>query len=139
MDKKSLKHRLLDHFKPGFFLTKITRRADILALLQSLHPVVTEHPLIRIGPAGDGGYLVPDDLEGIKACFSPGVSTSSDFELDCAERGMQIYLADYSVDGPATQHPNFHFKKKFVGATTSEIFMTMADWVAQSGIPQEAD
>lgn len=139
MNKKPLKHRLLDRFKPGFFLTKITRRPDLLALIKSLRPISTEHPLVRVGPPGDGGYLIPDDLVGIRACFSPGVSTSSDFELDCAERGMKIFLADYSVDGPATEHPNFHFQKKFIGATSSEIFMTMADWVAHSGIDASAD
>lgn len=36
--------------------------------------------LIRLGPNGDGGYLVPDDLTGIEACFSPGVCATSEFE-----------------------------------------------------------
>jgi hypothetical protein len=134
MNKTTLKRRLLDRFRPRFFITRITRRRDMLELLHSLRPVVTEHPLIRLGPKGDGGYLVPDDIEGIQACFSPGVSNSSDFELACAQRGMQVYMADYSVDGPATAHPNFHFQKKFVGATTSDVFMTMADWIRESGV-----
>ena len=30
-----------------------------------------------IGGAGDGGYLVPDDLDGIEYCFSPGVNLIS--------------------------------------------------------------
>lgn len=137
--KISLKHRLIDAISPRFFPTRLTKRDDMVELLRGLRPVTTEHPLIRLGPAGDGGYLVPDDLDGIQACFSPGVSTSSDFELVCAERGMEVFLADYSVDGPATRHPRFSFRKKFVGATTSEIFMTMADWVAQSGVDPAAD
>jgi len=52
---------------------------------------------------------------------------------------MQIYIADYSVDGPATSHANFHFLKIFVSATTSDVFMTMADWVRQSGIDPKVD
>lgn len=139
MAKKRLKHLLLDHLPTSVFPTKITKRDDLLSLIRDLRPVATEHPLVRVGPSGDGGYLVPDDLEGIGTCFSPGVSMSSDFDLACAQRGMQVHLADYSVNGPAVEHDNFHFRKKFVGATRSEQFMTMADWVGQAGVDPAAD
>ncbi len=132
MAMQLLKNVLADRLCPRLFVTKLTRKEDMLDLIGALKPVTTEHPLIRLGPADDGGYLVPDDLQGINACFSPGVSTSSDFELACAKRGMQIYLADYSVDGPATEHEHFHFIKKFVGSTTSQAVMTMDDWARSS-------
>lgn len=41
--------------------------------------------MIRIGEVHDSSYIIPDDLEGITACFSPGVGPSSSFELDVAE------------------------------------------------------
>ncbi len=50
-------------------------------LADVLRPFDVGHPLIRIGAFSDGGYLVPSDLQGIKACFSPGVSQQSSFEL----------------------------------------------------------
>jgi hypothetical protein len=137
--KKTLKHRLIDILPTGNILTKTTRRADLTGLIGRLHPKDVGIELIRMGPQGDGGYLIPDDLEGIGACFSPGVSTVSDFELGCAQRGMQVYLADYSVDGPATPHDSFSFIKKFVGATTSEQFITLNDWVQQSDIAPDVD
>jgi hypothetical protein len=137
--KKSLRHHLIDILPAGNILTKATKRADLTGLIDRLHPKEVGIELIRMGPQGDGGYLIPDDLEGIAACFSPGVSTVSDFELGCAERGMQVYLADYSVDGPATLHDNFSFIKKYVGATTSEQFITLHDWVKQSGIAPDVD
>ncbi len=136
---KPLKHVLIDRLMPRLFMTKLTKRRDLAGLLGALRPIATEHPLIRLGPAGDGGYLVPDDLEGLSTCFSPGVSTSSDFELACAERGMSVYLADHSVGGPATKHGAFHFTKKFVGATTSDVFMTMDHWVRQAGVDPSGD
>ena len=134
-----LKHALIDRLLPRLFLTKLTKRRDLMGLLDELRPVATEHPLIRLGPAGDGGYLVPDDLGGLSTCLSPGVSTSSGFELACAQRGMRVYLADYSVDGPATQHSAFHFTKKFVGATTSDAFMTMDHWAGHAGVGPSDD
>ena len=88
-----------------------------------------DKPLIRLGPDSDGGYLVPDDLAGIKACFSPGVAQVSGFERDCANLGMQVFLADRSVENPPESHRLFEFTNKFVGVTTSEEFMTLDHWV----------
>ncbi|MCU0317661.1 MAG: hypothetical protein MUC92_13840 [Fimbriimonadaceae bacterium] len=57
----------------------MTSKEDILSLIAKLRPIRGQHELIRLGPDEDGGYLVPDDLEGIVACFSPGVNTVSRF------------------------------------------------------------
>jgi hypothetical protein len=116
----------------GAVVTPQTDPSSVRALIASLSPHTTDRPLIRLGPAGDGGYLVPDDLAEIGACFSPGVSLVSGFERECADRGMQVFLADASVPGPAEQHPNFHFTRKFLGVTTNATFMTLDDWVAAS-------
>ena len=82
------------------------------------------------GPRGDGGYLLPNDLDGIAHAFSPGVSNESGFEAELAERGMQVFLADHSVDGPAVSHPRFVFDKRFVGCVTDERYITLDDWHA---------
>lgn len=118
----------------------VTRRTDtdvLKAFIRKMHPVKSQDfELIRMGPDRDGGYLVPDDLEGIKACFSPGVSFKSKFELDCAERGMKIFLADASVDKPGEMHPSFSFEKKFVGSVSDDLFMTIDEWVEKS-LPED--
>ncbi len=110
----------------------MTDRNELLRLLKRLYPLSTNKELIRLGPKGDGGYLVPDDLAGIQACFSPGVSLVSGFEEDCAELGIKVFLADKSVDGPVTGHELFCFTKKFVGATSNDDFMTLDHWVTSS-------
>ena len=75
--------------------------ARLRALIEKLSPVTCGKELIRLGDDGDGGYLLPDDLGGIAACFSPGVGYSSKFEIDVAARGIRVHMADASVDGPA--------------------------------------
>lgn len=127
--KSSLKSALA---AANIFPTVMTDPDELRSLIRKLRPVQTEKNLIRLGPHGDGGYLVPDDLEGIEACFSPGVSTVSGFESDCAERGMRVFLADKSVDRPPDDHTLFHFTKRFIGAFSNEDFMTMDDWVSSS-------
>jgi len=114
----------------GWHSARRTPREAVLNLLRALRPLDAGIPLIRVGPENDGGYLVPDDLDGIRRAFSPGVSTESGFEAQLADRGMEVFLADYSVDGPAVAHPRFVFDKRFVGCMTDERFITLDDWVA---------
>lgn len=122
--------------KLPFFATRTTEPKLVHELLGKLHPVECGRPLIRMGPEGDGGYLVPDDLKDISACFSPGVSDVAGFELDCANRGMKVLLADASVEKPPCSHPAFKFVKKFIGATTTGKFVSLEDWVAtEAGSP----
>lgn len=106
-----------------------TPRAEVTALMRRLHPRLADAGLIRLGPAGDGGYLVPDDLHGIEACFSPGVGAIVGFERSCAARGMRVFMADGSVDAPIVGDPAYSFLKKFVGAVNSADSITMPDWV----------
>jgi hypothetical protein len=58
------------------YATGVTEKTRIINLIQSLAPQTTDKALIRLGPNKDGGYLVPNDLDGIEACFSPGVSAN---------------------------------------------------------------
>jgi len=115
----------------GKFVTDMTSSDDLHQLIKNLHPVETSKQLLRFGAPNDGGYLIPDDLEGISSCFSPGVAEVSDFENDCAKRGMNVFLADYSVENAARDNSRFHFTKKYIGVTTNDKFMTLDDWVNQ--------
>ena len=123
----------------GAFPTTQTLRVDIERLIGHLQPMSVSLPLVRLGPNGDGGYLVPDDLVGIEACFSPGVAQVSGFELDCAQRGMKVFMADRSVDRPTDSHELFHFLKRYVGAVTNEDFMTVDDWVSNAHLEATSD
>lgn len=109
----------------GVCPTPASSAEAVRALIARVHPIVPEKGLSRIGPAGDGGYLLPDDLDGVEACFSPGVSTQSGFEKECADRGMRVYLADRSVEGPPLDHPLFHFTSTFIGPAPVEGFTTL--------------
>ena len=97
--------------------------------LDMVRPIETEHALIRLGGDADGGYLIPDDLEGIDICFSPGVSTIATFEEDLAARGIRCFLADASVSAPPVQNAFFDFEPKYLGPVTGGQFISLDDWV----------
>jgi hypothetical protein len=113
---------------PGFNVTWQTQREVMLDLIRKLRPVNCGKELIRVGAKGDGGYLIPDDLDGIEYCFSPGVNKTSDFEDQLADRGIRSLLADYSVDAPPLIRPEFTFDKKYLGSANSEQLFTLASW-----------
>ena len=115
------------------FPSKTTKAADLRSLVHSMRVTPIDNELIRVGPKADGGYLVPDCISDIKYCFSPGVAESSDFELSLANRNMEIFLADRSVDAPPITHPNFHFQKKFIASRSSTIdgLMTLDSWYSE--------
>ena len=113
----------------GISVAMQTDKAAVLELVARLHPLVTDHPLIRLGCSGDGGYLVPDDLEGVAACFSPGVDNRATFETSVIERGIPCYLADASVDRAPIKGDLVHFSKNFLGVTNNETTITLDEWV----------
>lgn len=113
-------------------LSELTEKDELKLLLNQLRPVSCDKELIRLGSKRDGGYLVPNDLAGIEACFSPGVGCSSSFEKDCADRGMKVFLADGFVEKPRLDHELFHFTRKNIGILTNDNCMTIDDWVSLS-------
>lgn len=128
MAKQIVKKVLLDF---GLRRSPTTLDRNIELFLSMLKPKSTDHNLIRVGGDSDGGYLVPDDLDGIDGCFSPGVSEIANFELELAERGIPCFLADYSVSGPPISHPLIDFEKKFLGPSSTDIHITLESWMVR--------
>ena len=120
---------------------EITPKDKVISLIETLKPIKTNFDLIRLGPKADGGYLVPNDLDNINACFSPGVAEVSEFELDCYNKGMQLFLADKSVAKPnlGIKEDKYSFLKKYIGITNNDDFITMDEWVKSNGINSDDD
>lgn len=105
--------------------------ADALKLLK---PTATQFKLIRIGGNQDGAYLVPDDLEGIKACFSPGVESKKYFEDELSNNyNIQCHMCDFSTDEDLFKtllvNNKQTFEKKWVGTTNNDSTLTLESWV----------
>lgn len=103
----------------------------LAALAAKLAPRKTNLELIRLGLPTDGGYLVPNDLDGVVACFSPGVSNYAHFEQDLQNRfGIGSHQADYSVEGPPAGFTPLSFTKKYLGSRNDAQFITLESWVS---------
>lgn len=105
------------------------RERELRGILDKLRPLKFNGSLARFGPNWDGGYMLPKDVHQVDVVFSPGVSSSSTFELAFASLGIPCFLADASVDGPLQNHELFNFQKKFLGSSEASNIITLESWV----------
>ena len=92
------------------------------------------YKLIRLGGRGDGAYLIPDDLENIQACFSPGVCNSKFFEDDLTNFfNIKCHLCDFSTDLNKLSTPIIEekqtFEKKWLDVNQEKDSITLDNWV----------
>ncbi|TIL54865.1 FkbM family methyltransferase [Mesorhizobium sp.] len=121
------------------WIERSTHRRELEELIHSLRARATVAPLIRIGPVGDGGYLLPNDLDGVTACVSPGVSFEVGFDQAMADRAIDVYMADASVEGPPQANDRFHFTKKFIDIVEDERHMRLDTMCASILNPSDGD
>jgi hypothetical protein len=105
-------------------------------LLEVLRPKPCPFPLLRIGGEGDGAYLVPDDLQGLQACLSPGVQNRKDFEDELVLRhGIPCHMCDYSSDESGFTTPLIPglqtFRKAWLDAAGTPDSITLDSWVQE--------
>lgn len=124
--------------RQGAWIGRTTDLHLVREFISTIKPKTTNHELVRFGGERDGGYLIPDDLDGIAGCFSAGVGNVSDFERDVADKGIRCFLADYSVDGPPIHHDLFDFEKKYVGTRNDDRYMTLQTWIGRKA-PENGD
>lgn len=102
--------------------------------LNKLMPQPCPVNLIRIGGCRDGAYLVPNDLDGIEACFSPGVNNFKYFEDELSLRfGIKCHMCDFSSDIENFETPLINrmqsFEKKWLDIDGGAESITLEEWV----------
>ncbi len=134
-----MRDALIDFFKNlllrlNFFVSRTTNKEKLKFFFNKIRPVTSNHKLIRMGGDEDGGYLVPDDLNGMQTCFSPGVNFAAHFENELAGRGIKSYLADFSVEKAPITNEFFSFEKIFIGFENQPNFINLEHWIQKNAI-----
>lgn len=115
-------------------------RTAVREALDLLTPWDAGVELVRVGGDGDGGYLVPDALDGVSALFSPGVSETWNFERCVAESyGMPSFMVDGSVDAPPGLTEMQQFSRLWLGPVSRGDVTSLEDWVLRSGVSPDSD
>lgn len=122
-------------FKRHIWIEKIDSKAKLQKFLAQFRKNYVACDLIRIGGNGDGGYLLPNILDNISYCFSPGVGNTVNFEQQLSKKfNIKSFMADASVKQPPSFDNNFEFIPKYLGSCKNEKFITLFDWLNQSKI-----
>lgn len=109
---------------------------DIVSIISIMKPKPSPYTLIRIGGGGDGGYLLPNDLAGVRACFSPGVNNRKTFEDELVTLyGIKCHMCDKSSDSSKLKTPlkpgMQTFKKKWLDINGASDSISLEEWVGQ--------
>lgn len=109
-------------------------------LIRMLIPKRKGLKLIRLGPKGDGGYIVPDLMDGVEMCFSPGVDYHWGFESDLWEKyKIPSVLCDGSMDRPKTLETQHKYERTWIGKKTKMGSTSLHDWVKRNSASVERD
>lgn len=113
------------------FLVKkvVVEREALTRVLKKFRPIDTGLPLIRVGPDGDGGYVMPDDLIDCVGLLSPGVGDIADFDLSFAQRGIKVVELDHTIESPPFIHELVEFLPLRLGASPGPGCKTIAELV----------
>lgn len=114
----------------GFALSKISSPSALSEAMGILRPREVRVPLVRVGNSADGGYLLPDDFEGISNCMSAGCDKLWEFERALNETyGVASHIID-SIDKKPDDLPlNFTYTSKWLGGQSNANLITLEDWV----------
>ena len=66
---------------------------------------------ILIGAKRDGCYVLLDDFKDIKIAYSFGISKMIQFDKDLADRGIDVFMYDHTINSLPYNNPKFHWKK----------------------------
>ena len=96
---------------------------------------------LQVGGDSDGSYFLPNDLEGIRLCISPGVGDSTRFEeelLNC--HGIASVLFDGTVSARDFEKlpDGITFVEKMVGESTGPLSISLDD-IVSSWAPNAGD
>jgi hypothetical protein len=118
----------------GLFASQMVPESELKSYWKLVQPSSNGHKLVRVGGESDGGYLLPDDLEGIKYCFSPGAGAIWTFEDSL---GSKYGIESMVCDGTIENYPSFSSLKSFipknVGLAESENVISFESWIAEAG------
>jgi hypothetical protein len=112
----------------------MSRQSELCSLLSLLSPKRSDFTKVRIGSLGDGGYVLPNDLNGLAAVLSIGIGTEVSFDCEFADRGLTVYQYDHTVDGPPVFHSSFVFHRAAWGSTDGEHVQTLNSMIRRHNL-----
>jgi hypothetical protein len=93
---------------------------------------------IRIGNNNDGGYILLNDLKNIKIGYSFGISREISFDKGLADKNIDVFMYDHTINKLPFENPKFHWKKiGLTGRNNNDNMKTLPDLIEENGHSNE--
>ena len=94
---------------------------------------------ILLGTKSDGCYVLLDDFKDIKIAYSFGIANMIQFDTELANRGIDVYMYDHTINGLPYQNPRFHWKKIGIRGKNevNSNLKTLEDLIQENGHTKE--
>ena len=90
-------------------------------------------PLIRLGRAFDGGYVMVDAFEGVEAAYSLGINDDVSWDFDIAQRGIDIFQYDHTIEQLPFEHTRFNWSRRGISHVAEGELDTLENLIAENG------
>lgn len=114
--------------------TTAALRQQAIHIIRKLQPMrVESHQKIRAGNKNDGGYVMVDDFEDILAAYSLGICDDVSWDLEVANRDIEVFLYDHTIATLPESHVKFHWRRQGIASKEHAQFTTLTGAVASNG------
>ncbi len=115
-------------------------RQRVLPLLAALRPMRDRGTAkIRVGKDFDGGYVMLDDFVGVRAAYSIGICNDVSWDTWVADRGIDVWQYDHTIDRLPRSHPRFHWFRTGLAAVPAADMETLPRLAAANGHDDGSD
>ena len=94
---------------------------------------------ILIGRRMDGSYVILDDFKNVRVAYSFGIRREIQFDKNLADRGIDVYMYDHTIDSLPYDHDKFHWKK--IGITgknkSNNLLKSLEELIIENGHSSE--
>ena len=91
------------------YLLNYKKNSSIYQLLEP--KAILGKKKVRIGSKKDGGYILLNDFENIKIAYSFGINNEVSFDKDLADKNIDIFMYDHTIEKLPFENKRFHWKK----------------------------
>lgn len=123
------------HYLP--YDPETTKRVN--KIYEFITPVkAVEAKKVRIGNPNDGGYVCLDHFSNISSAISLGISTDVSWDLEIANRNIDVYQYDHTVIGPPVYNKHFKFNKLKVSPNDGPDSISLDSIVKTNGLSSKS-
>jgi hypothetical protein len=94
---------------------------------------------ILIGRRMDGSYVILDDFKNVRVAYSFGIRREIQFDKNLADRGIDVYMYDHTIDSLPYENDKFHWKK--IGITgknkSNNLLKSLEELIIENGHSSE--